>query len=87
MSTATEMLALYLAAETAILAGQEVRFGDRLLKMVNLPEIQTGRREWERRAAAETMVAGKVPSIGGLEVKVANFNPAPHTNSPFNRNC
>jgi hypothetical protein len=56
MSQATDMLAAYLAAETALLQGQTVRFGDRLLTRANLAEIQAGRREWERRVATEQRV-------------------------------
>lgn len=53
MSTATEMLALYLAAEQAILAGKEFRFADRAVRREDLPEIRAGRQEWEQKAAAE----------------------------------
>jgi hypothetical protein len=53
MSTATEMLQKYLDAETAILSGQTVRFGERLLTRANLIEVQQGRREWERKVATE----------------------------------
>jgi hypothetical protein len=87
MSTATEMLAKYLEAEVAVLAGKDVSFGDRRLSMADLTEIQKGRADWERRAAQESMAASRVQTIGGLEVKVANFNPAPHRGYPFNRNC
>lgn len=57
MSTATEMLAAYLAAETAVLKGLSVRFGDRMVTRANLPEIIAGRKEWERRVAAEAATA------------------------------
>lgn len=57
MSTATEMLAAYIAAETAVLKGLSVRFGDRMLTRANLPEIIAGRKEWERRVADETAAA------------------------------
>lgn len=53
MSTATDMRDAYIAAETALLLGQSYKFGERTLTMVNLPEVQKGRAEWERRAAAE----------------------------------
>ena len=53
MSTATEMRDAYLAAELAVLAGQSYRLGERQLTLANLPEIQAGRAEWERRVAAE----------------------------------
>lgn len=60
MSIATDMRDRYLAAETAILLGQSVKFGERMLTMANLPEIRAGRLEWERRAAAEAR-AGASP--------------------------
>lgn len=87
MTVATDMLAKYLAAETAVLEGKDVSFGDRRLGMADLPDIRAGRKEWENRVAQESMAASRVQQIGGLEVKVANFNPAPHTGYPFNRNC
>ena len=61
MSNATDMLAAYQKAEVALLQGQTYRFGDRQLTMVNLPEIQSGRREWERRVSQETAAAAGVP--------------------------
>lgn len=57
MSTATEMRDAYLAAELAVLAGQSYRLGERQLTLANLPEIQAGRAEWERRVAAEAASA------------------------------
>jgi len=74
MSTATEMLAKYLAAETAVLEGKDVSFGDRRLSMANLPEIIDGRKEWERRVAEESARVNKTQRIGGLTMSVANFN-------------
>lgn len=47
MSTATEMLQLYLAAEASVLKGQSVRMGDRMLTKADLAEIRTGRKEWQ----------------------------------------
>jgi len=85
MTTATDMLAKYMTAESAVLEGRDVSFGDRRLSMVDLPQIIAGRKEWEQRVAAESMLAARVPTIGGLEVKVANFNPAPHDGSPYDR--
>ena len=87
MTTATDMLAKYMTAESAVLEGKDVSFGDRRLSMANLPEIIAGRKEWEARVSAEAQTAARVPTLGGLEVKVANFNPAPHTGYPFDRNC
>jgi hypothetical protein len=62
MSTATDMRDAYLAAEKALLLGQSYRFGDRMLTMANLPEIQKGRLEWERRANAEASAAAGASS-------------------------
>lgn len=74
MSTATDMLTKYLAAEQAILEGKEVSLGDRKLRMEDLPAIIAGRKEWEQRVATETARAAGVPTVGGLTFKVANFN-------------
>lgn len=74
MSTITDMRDAYLAAELALLAGQSFRWGDgRQLTMANLPEIQKGRAEWERRADAEANVA-----VGGSAPRysVADFSGA-----------
>lgn len=54
MSTATEMLQLYLNAEASVLKGQSVRMGDRMLTKADLAEIRTGRKEWQRAVANET---------------------------------
>jgi hypothetical protein len=59
MSLATDMLESYIAAEKAVLKGLAYRTSDgRQLTRANLPEIIAGRREWERRVASETSVAG-----------------------------
>ena len=47
MSTATDMLALYIEAEKAVLKGKQVTFGDRTLGRENLQEIIKGRKEWQ----------------------------------------
>ena len=54
MSTATDMLAKYLAAEASLLSGKETRLGDRTLRMEDLAEIRKGRQEWEARVRAES---------------------------------
>jgi hypothetical protein len=55
MSQATDMLALYLAAEQDILQhGKTTRLGDQEKTVSDLPQIRQGRKEWERRVAAET---------------------------------
>ena len=74
MSTATDMLAQYLAAEAALLTGKEVRFGDRWLRREDLPEIRAGRREWETRVHGEAAVAAGSPTIGGVRFSVARID-------------
>jgi hypothetical protein len=68
MSTATDLLALYLAAEAAILQGQSFRHNERMLTMADLAEVRKERRDLERRVAAET-------SGSGLRHQLASFNP------------
>ena len=51
-SDAAEMLGLYIQAEKDVLAGKQVRFGDRMLTTEDLAEIRAGRREWELKLAA-----------------------------------
>lgn len=57
MSTASDLLALYLAAEAKILAGQSASVGDQSLTMANLAEVRAERKLLERRVAAETAMA------------------------------
>ena len=67
MTTATDMRDLYLQAEREILLhGQSSSFAGRALTTADLPEVQAGRREWERRAADEaaaTVAPGRRPGI------------------------
>lgn len=72
MSTATDMIAAYLAAETAILAGKDVSFNGRRVTMEDLESIRKGRQEWEAKAAAEARPAGRRGGMGGYAV--ATFN-------------
>lgn len=53
MSTATDMLAKYLAAESAVLEGKTVNLGGESLGREDLDKIRRGRKEWERKVAAE----------------------------------
>jgi len=58
MSTAADMLALYLAAEADILThGQSSAIDGRTLTLADLEMIRAGRAEWERKAAAAAAVA------------------------------
>ena len=54
---AQQMVDLYIDAEMAVLAGKSVQFGGRTLTMENLGQIREGRKEWERRVAAEAVRA------------------------------
>jgi len=74
MSAATDMLAAYMAAESALLLGKETSLGDRRLRHEDLPEIRNGRQEWERRVAAEQGAAAGSPTFGGLSFSVANLS-------------
>jgi hypothetical protein len=57
MSVATDMLAKYLEAEIALLAGKTTRINtggtDRWLTLEDLDKIIAGRKEWERRVQIE----------------------------------
>jgi hypothetical protein len=68
MSIATDMLALYIEAEQAVLAGQSFAMGGRSLTMANLAEIRAGRREWEARAGTEKARAAGIPTLGGINI-------------------
>lgn len=74
MSTATDMLAAYVAAEQAVLEGKKARIGDDELHLEDLDRIQAGRREWERRVAQETSAASGAPSFGGIGYSVGRFD-------------
>lgn len=63
MTIATELLSQYIAAESAILQGQSVRFNDRILTRANLIEVQQGRREWQRAVDAENRIASGGTSV------------------------
>lgn len=72
MSTSTDMLAAYLAAEADILLGKTVAFQGRTVGYENLAEIRKGRAEWERRVSNERNGGG-----GGLSFSVARFDGEP----------
>ncbi len=75
MTIATDMLAAYIAAETAILTGKSYSFGGRSYSHENLQEIRAGRKEWEAKVKAEqTPANAKKGMIGGLGVSVARFD-------------
>lgn len=76
MSTATERLALYLAAEAEILKAEEVAYrnggsgSERSLRMSRLQEVRHGIKELQREIAAENANA----TSGGLGYSVANLS-------------
>lgn len=53
MTTATDMVTRYLAAEQKILAGQSVIWGDQHLTLADLAAVRRGRKEWEQRVNNE----------------------------------
>lgn len=67
------MVAEYVRAEQAVLAGKSITFQGRSMAMENLQEIRAGRREWEARLAQENRRASCHPSIGGMSFSVASF--------------
>lgn len=80
MSTATDMRDKYIAAEVAILGGQSYKWGERQLTRADLAQIQTGRREWERKANAEARGSG-------VGVQYASFNDRGTDRGCWNRNA
>lgn len=74
MSTATEMLAAYMAAERAVLEGKEATIGDRKLRFEDLSEIRAGRKEWEAKVSAEIGRADRSHAIGGLRFSVVRLD-------------
>lgn len=73
MSTATEMVTKYLAAEQALLDGKDVTWNGRRLAMEDLDKIRAGRREWEARVAQESP-GSQSTSFGGTRFKLATFS-------------
>jgi hypothetical protein len=52
LAQAQAKLAEYLAAESAVLSGQDYSIGSRRLRRADLPEIRAGRKEWEAKVNA-----------------------------------
>ena len=80
LEQAQAKVAEYLAAETAVLEGKEIRLGvggagiDRMLRMEDLAQIRAGRQEWERIASSLQASAAGAPRIGGLGFSLASFS-------------
>lgn len=66
MSTASDLLALYLEAEEKILSGQSHTLGDRSLTLANLAEVQRERRALERRVQNEASTSSARHSLADL---------------------
>lgn len=54
MSTATDMLALYITAEKKVLSGQSYTINNRSLTRANLSEITKNRQYWQTQVNRET---------------------------------
>ena len=69
MTQAKDMLDFYLRAEQAVLQGQTVRYGERLLTRADLADIRKGRQEWQavvdREAAGPRRARFSVADFGG----------------------
>jgi len=57
VTTASEMVELYVSAEIAVLKGQSFTINNRQLTRADLSEIQKGRREWENKKNQEVAAA------------------------------
>ncbi|MFW6344705.1 MAG: hypothetical protein ACOC0M_00015 [Halomonas sp.] len=58
MTTAQQMIDYYTEAEIAALEGRQFMFNGRQVMLQDLSAIRSGRREWERKLAAEKTAAG-----------------------------
>jgi hypothetical protein len=78
LEDAQAMVAAYLAAETQILLGKEVRMGgpglDRWLRFEDMGEVRAGRKEWESRVKALQQTDSAAPTFGGLSYSLADFS-------------
>jgi hypothetical protein len=68
------MLAKYLEAEAAVLAGKTITFQGRSMSMENLDQIRAGRKEWEQKVGQQDARTAGRPSFGGMPFSVASFN-------------
>lgn len=65
LAQAEAQLASYLAAETAVLAGQSYSIGGRSLTKANLPFIQQGIEIWNKRVQSLSR-SGKIRVRSGI---------------------
>jgi hypothetical protein len=59
LEQAAAQLALYLAAEAAVLTKQSYKIGERQLTLADLEAIQQGIKTWNDRVQSLTPVAGR----------------------------
>lgn len=74
MSTTQLRLEAYLAAEKAILAGQEIRHDGRNLRRADLADVRAQIDKLQAQLAREQAAASGSRGIGGLRVAVADFS-------------
>jgi hypothetical protein len=79
MSLASDRLARYIAAETAILGSQEARMdlgngSYRMLKMADLAEVRAEIDKLQRQVSAENAATAGRPSVGGLGFALVNLS-------------
>lgn len=78
MSTASERLARYIAAETAVLEGQEVRLdgpgGYRTWRGPDLAELRAEIQKLQAAVDAETAATTTKPTFGGLGFAIARMD-------------
>lgn len=80
LTQAQHMVAKYVEAETAAMAGIEVRLGvsgggiDRSWRSADLQQLRAGRLEWERRVADLQRAAAGVQGFGGVSYSLAAFD-------------
>ena len=74
MSTASDMVTRYLAAEIQALEAIEATLGDRSVKMAELKQICAERQKWEARLSAELATAARAPSLGSIRFSVARLD-------------
>jgi hypothetical protein len=63
MSTATEMRALYIEAEKAVLKGKSISVNGRTMTHENLQEIRAGYRYWDQKVQNEAAGSGRGSSL------------------------
>lgn len=64
----------YLAAEAAVLNGQEFRYGERSLKMADLAEIRKGIAQCRRELAAESATRSTYSGMGSFRHRTGVFD-------------